>query len=151
MARKYSRSKGKAGSTRPAERKVPSWQTYKPAEVEALIVKLAKEGKPASQIGLVLRDSYGIPDIKAALKKSISVVLKEKNVAPKLPEDISSLLLRVIALQKHFTKNKQDMSAKRGIQLTEAKILRLVRYHKKNGGLAQTWKYDRSNVQLLLK
>ena len=151
MARAYSRSKGKAKSTRPSERKVPQWQSYKPAEVEALIVKLAKEGKPASQIGLILRDSYGVPDVKTAVKKTVSAVLKEKNAAPKLPEDLAALLRRVISLQKHAEKNKQDMTAKRGLQLTEAKVMKLLKYYKAKNVLPATWKYDRSNVQLLLK
>jgi len=151
MARMHSRKKGVAGSTRPAERKTPSWQTYKPAEVEALIEKLAKEGKPTSQIGMILRDTYGVPDVKSTLKKTVLDVLKEKKMAPKLPEDLSSLLRRVVALQKHAGKNKQDMTAKRGIQLTESKILRLIKYYKINKVLPADWKYDRTNVQLLLK
>lgn len=147
----YSRKKGAASSTRPTERKVPSWQKYKPNEIEALIVKLAKEGKQPSQIGLYLRDAYGIPDIKAALKKSITQILKEKNAAGKLPEDLTSLLRQVIALQKHMERNKQDMTAKRGLQLTESKLMRLVKYYKRSKVLPETWMYDRANVQLLLK
>ncbi len=151
MARMYSGKRGVAGSTRPIERKVPSWQKYKTAEVEALILKLAKEGKTPSQIGLVLRDTYGIPDVKATTHKKILGILKEKNMASKLPEDLVALLRRVIALQKHMQANKQDMTALRGTQLTESKILRLVKYYKKTGILPATWKYERENVQLLLK
>ena len=151
MARRYSGAKGQAGSTRPTERKSPSWQSYKGTEVEALVVKLAKEGKAASMIGMILRDSYGIADIKATTKKSITQILKEKNAASKLPEDLTSLLHRVIDLTKHAEKNKQDMSAKRGLQLTESKINRLVKYYKQTKVLPVEWKYDRTNVQLLLK
>jgi small subunit ribosomal protein S15 len=151
MSRMYSRKKGTASSTRPTERKAPAWQQYKPAEVEALIVKLAKEGKPSSQIGLFLRDAYGIPDIRASIKKKIGDVLKEKKVEQKLPEDLTALLRRVIYLQKHMEKNKQDMTALRGMQLTESKIGRLVKYYKRTHVLADAWKYDRDNVQLLLK
>ena len=64
MARMYSRRKGKAGSKKPAKKQVPSWLRYKGKEVELLVVKLAKEGKNPSQIGLHLRDVYGIPDTK---------------------------------------------------------------------------------------
>jgi len=147
----YSGSKGQAKSTRPSVRKAPTWQKYNNTEIEALIVKLAKEGKQASQIGLLLRDVYGVPDVKAIIKKSVSAVLKEKKAAPKLPEDLTSLLRRVISLQKHMEKNKQDMTAKRGIQLTESKINRLVKYYKETGAIADTWSYDRDSVQLLLK
>lgn len=151
MSRMYSRKKGTATSTRPSERKTPAWQKYKAAEVESLIVKLAKEGKTPSQIGLHLRDTYGIPDVKATVKKKVLEILKEKNITSKLPEDLTALLRRVVALQKHMLKNKQDMSALRGIQLTESKIGRIVKYYKRTNVLPATWKYDRENVQLLLK
>ena len=151
MARIYSRKKGKAGSTRPSTRKAPSWQAYKPAEVEALIVKLAKEGKSPSSIGMQLRDTYGVPDVKSTLKKQVLAVLKEKDAAPKLPEDLTSLLRRVIALQKHLDKNHLDESAWRGLTITESKIGRLVKYYKRSKVLPETWVYDKKNVQLLLK
>ncbi|RLI97487.1 MAG: 30S ribosomal protein S15, partial [Candidatus Aenigmatarchaeota archaeon] len=54
MARMYSRDRGKSGSSKPAERKMP-WVKYKKGEIEEIIVKLAKEGRDSSQIGLALR------------------------------------------------------------------------------------------------
>ena len=147
----YSGSRGRASSTRPSVRKAPTWQKYTTTEIESLIVKLAKEGKSASQVGLQLRDVYGVPDVKAIIKKSVSAVLKEKHASSKLPEDLTALLRRVISLQKHMERNKQDMTAKRGVQLTESKIGRLVKYYKKSKVLADSWSYDRDNVQLLLK
>ena len=64
MARMHSRAKGKSRSKKPVEKKLPSWVTYKGDEVELIVAKLAKEGKSPSQIGLFLRDSYGIPDAR---------------------------------------------------------------------------------------
>jgi len=151
MARIYSRKKGKAGSTRPSVRKEPTWQPYKGPEVEALIVKLSKEGKTPSQIGLALRDSYGVPDVKTTTKKQIVQILKEKNITSKLPEDLTALLRRVIDLVKHMGSNKQDMTAVRGLTITESKIGRLVKYYKRTKKLPESWKYSRDNVQLLLK
>jgi ribosomal protein S15P/S13E len=151
MARMYSRKKGKAGSIRPSARKAPHWQKYNASEVEALIVKLAKENKTPSQIGATLRDTYGVPDVKASTKKQVLAIMKEKKVEMKLPEDLTSLMRRVIALQKHMEKNKQDMTAKRGMMITESKILKLVKYYKDNKSLPENWHYSRENVQLLLK
>ncbi len=151
MARVYSRRKGKAGSTRPSVRKAPSWQKYNASEVEALIVKLSKEGKSPSQIGMILRDSYGVPDVKASTKKQVVGILKEKNVSLKLPEDLTALLRRVVDLLKHLEKNHKDESAYRGLGITESKIGRVVKYYKSAKKLPQDWKYDRENVQLLLK
>mgnify|MGYP001184412138 CR=1 FL=1 len=150
MARMYSRKKGKAGSTKPISKDNPVWVSYKPAEVEALIVKLAKQDMSSSKIGLVLRDSYGIPDVKVVLGKKIVQVLKEKKLAKKLPEDITFLIHKHIREMKHFDENKHDMVAKRGLGLTEAKIRRLAKYYKKNGVLPTDWKYDKTRAKLLV-
>ena len=88
MARMYSRKKGKSGSKKPLEIKKHSWIAYGPKEVEMLIAKLAKEGKNSSQIGLMLRDVYGIPDVRSITKKTITQTLKEKNLVGEIPEDL---------------------------------------------------------------
>ena len=150
MARMYSRKKGKSGSKRPYGKSY-TWMTYKPKEIELLVIKLAKEGKAASQIGLMLRDIYGIPDVKSITKKTVSEILEKKDLLPKLPENLTALLKRVIALQKHMESNKKDTTAKRGLQLTESKIRRLVKYYKKSGRLPETWNYDPRRVNLLIE
>jgi small subunit ribosomal protein S15 len=151
MARMYSRKKGKSGSTKPIEKKVQAWVRYKPKEVEMLIVKMAKEGKSNARIGLLLRDSYGIPSVKSLLGKTISRVLDDKKLTSEIPDDLMSLIRRSISLEKHREENKQDMTAKRGEQLTTAKILRLVKYYKGTGRLPASWKFDKSKVRLLIE
>ncbi len=79
MARKYSRKHGKSGSKKPIKKVLPLWLRYKPKEVELLIFKSAKEGKSSSEIGIILRDTYGIPDVRFLCKKKITDILKEKN------------------------------------------------------------------------
>src|SRR3989344_1490328 len=120
MARMHSRKKGKSGSKKPVN-KTYTWMSYKPKEIELLVLKLAKEGKSASEAGIILRDTYGIPDIKSITKKSVSAILKEKELLPKLPENLAQLLKRVISLQKHLEENKKDMTAKRELQFKESK------------------------------
>jgi len=151
MARMYSRKKGKAGSTKPSKKAIPSWMRYKPKEVELLIVKLAKEELTASQIGLHLRDVYGIPDASAILGKKISDVLKEKNLIQTIPEDLVALIKKSILIKKHLEQNRKDMTGKRGLQLTESKINRLVKYYKKTKRLSKDWKYDPTNVRLMVE
>lgn len=151
MARMYSRRKGKSGSKKPFEKKVQAWVRYKPKEVEMLIVKFAKEGKSAAYIGLTLRDTYGVPNVRVLLGKSISDVLKEKQVLPDIPEDIMALIKRTIALEKHRQANKMDMTAKRGEQLTTSKIMRLVKYYKGTGRLPENWKFEKGKVRLLIE
>ena len=148
MARMYSRKRGKSGSTRPAQRKKPSWLRVSEKEIELLISKLAKEGKSASEIGIILRDSYGVPDVKLILGKKITSILEAKKLTKELPEDLFNLIQRVIAIQKHLEANHKDMTAKRGLQLTESKIMRLIKFYKKNGKLDHTWKYDPKNLKI---
>ena len=151
MARMYSRRKGKSGSTKPSKITKLSWVRYKPNEIELLIAKLAKEGKTSSQIGLFLRDVYGIPNIKQISGKSITAILKEKNLLSKIPEDLMALIKRSITLRKHLESNKHDMPAKRGLELTESKIRKLVKYYKKTKKLEKDWKYDQDKIRLLIE
>jgi small subunit ribosomal protein S15 len=151
MARMHSRDRGKAGSNKPVEKNVPSWVSYKPKEVEALIVKLAKQEKQATEIGLILRDSYGIPNVKALLGKKVCEVLKDKKLATKIPEDLSSLIKRDIELMKHLEANHKDMTAKRGLQLTESKIKRLIKYYKTKNIIDKNFIFDRNKAKLLLE
>jgi len=58
---------------------MPSWIKMKPDEIKEIIVKFANEGKSPSQIGLVLRDKYGVPKTKL-LGKSIREILEESQV-----------------------------------------------------------------------
>ena len=150
MARMHSRARGKSGSTRPTKKAVPTWVRYKPKEVELLVTKLGKEKKSLSEIGMVLRDVYGIPSVKLLTKKSISEILTEKKVLPEMPEDMMALIKKNIELKKHLDENKKDMVAKRGLQLTESKIKRLEKYYKKTTRLSKDWKYDPEKVRLLI-
>ena len=149
MARMHSRDKGKSKSTRPSTREKKEWVRYKAKEVELLILKLAKEGNKASRIGLILRDSYGIPSVKDIIGKGISHVLKEYDLLDEIPEDLLNLIKRSVKLKKHFEENRQDKTAKRGSQLTDSKINRLIKYYKKTGALSKDWKYDENRFKLI--
>jgi len=151
MARMYSRKKGKSGSKKPIKPTVPTWVRYKAKEVELLIVKLAKEGHSPSEIGIILRDTYGIPDEKRVSGKKITKILKEKNLQTKLPEDLTALIKKAVKIIKHTEENKTDKTAKRGLQLTESKIKRLTKYYKKTDRLPSKWKYDPNKVKLLME
>ncbi len=146
----HSRRKGKSGSKKPLK-KSHSWMSYKPKEIELLIVKFGKEGNTPSQIGLILRDVYGIPDVKTITKKSITDILEKRKLLSDLPENLTALLKRVIDLQKHLEENKKDLVAKRGLTLTESKIRRLVKHYKKSGRLPQDWHYNPKRVNLLVE
>ena len=151
MARRYSGKKGQSGSTKIPTDKVPSWVNYKEKEVELLITKLAKEGKSSAEIGLVLRDSYGIPSVKALTKKSISQIMIEKKVYPQLPEDLVNAIKSALNIREHLDENKKDMTAKRGLEIAESKIRRLVKYYKNNGKVEESWKYNPKTAKLYIQ
>jgi small subunit ribosomal protein S15 len=138
----HSRKKGKHGSKKPAKKTAPSWIRYKSKEVELLIAKIAKEGKSISQIGILLRDVYGIPSVSALCGKSISAVIKEKKLLPEVPEDLTALFRKYASIIKHLENNKHDETAARGLLLTESKINRLTKYYKRTGRIPQAWKFD---------
>ena len=54
-------------------------------------------------------------------------------------------------VQGHMERNKQDMTALRGMQLTEAKIKRLVKYYKRTEVLGRDWKYDTERLKMFLE
>ena len=129
MATLYGRGRGKARSHAPKPEKY-HWFNMKPEEIEKLVVDLAEKGLSLSKIGLILRDSYGVYSIKAITGKKIKKILEEKGIEVE-PYELVALEKRIKALKKHLEKNKKDTRAKRGLQLTEAKLRRLQKYYKK--------------------
>ncbi len=151
MARIHARRKGSSCSKRPLINENPAWVTISATEIEDLVAKLAKDGNVSAKIGLILRDQYGVPDVKLATGKTVTQIMKEKGVSPALPEDLSNLMRRAIDLNVHLRDNKGDISNTRGLLLIEAKIRRLERYYKKEGVLPEDWKYSLSTAELMLK
>jgi len=123
----------------------------KPAEIEEAIVHLANEGHSASEIGMILRDQYGIPKTGKVMGKKLSAILKEHKLLHKIPEDLMSLIRKSVALRAHLERNKKDMSAKRGLMLTVSKIRALEKYYKKKGKLPMQWRYSPETAALLAK
>ncbi len=134
--------KGKSHSIRPVSRRPPNWCKYEPEEVEAFIIKLAKEGHNLSSIGTILRDQYAIPLAKPITSKSISQTLKSADLAPTMPEDLGNLMKKAQRMAVHMEKYKKDAHNKRSMVLIEAKIHKLSRYYKKAGVLPKNWKYE---------
>ncbi|HLC01329.1 MAG TPA: 30S ribosomal protein S15 [Candidatus Bathyarchaeia archaeon] len=134
--------KGKSHSIRPVSRRPPSWCKYQPEEVEAFIIKHAKEGHSLSGIGTILRDQYAIPLVKPITGKSISETLEASGLKPSMPEDLGNLIKKATSLSVHMEKNKKDLHNKRSMQIIEARIHKLSRYYKREGVLPKNWKYE---------
>jgi len=141
MARIHARKRGKSGSKRPVKTDV-SFTNLKPKEIEKNIVEWAKEGKSKSVIGLILRDTYAVPSVKKLTGKSISQILEENQVYPKIPEDLDFLIKKMKALKKHLETNTRDVHNKRGLLLLESKIRRMIKYYKRVGKVDKSWSYN---------
>ena len=150
MAKMHSRARGKSGSTKPVK-KVQSWAPYKGADVEKLVVKYAKAGKSTSEIGLVLRDAYGVGSVKALAGKTVSQILDEKGLTKELHEDLLNLIKKMVLIQRHLEKNKHDQFAKRGLLLTNSKIRRLVKYYQRTERLPEGWKLNMDRLKMYLE
>ena len=145
----YARKKGKSRSNRPQIAAV--WVGYSPEEVERLVVKLSKDGLQSAQIGLVLRDQYGIPLVRAVTKKTIGQILVENQLGSKIPEDLFNLLKKAVRLHAHLLLNKRDAHGKRGLELMESKIRRLIKYYIVTEKLPADWAYNAETAKLIVE
>ncbi|MHC1636457.1 MAG: 30S ribosomal protein S15 [Candidatus Methanospirareceae archaeon] len=150
MARLYTSKRGRSGSKKPVRKEPPEWVELSPEEVEEKVVELYRKGLSTSEIGMVLRDSYGVPSVALVTGKKITKILKEHNLAPAIPEDLRNLIRRALRIRKHLDIHKKDFHNKRALQLTEAKIGRLVRYYKKEKVLPEDWEYKPEIAEFII-
>ncbi len=61
MGRMHSKGNGISRRSLPYRKAPPSWVQISASDLTEQIIKLAKKGSSPSQIGVLLRDSYGIP------------------------------------------------------------------------------------------
>ncbi|XP_075249843.1 small ribosomal subunit protein uS15-like [Convolutriloba macropyga] len=150
MGRVYGPGKGISGSAIPYCRVVPSWLKLSAEECINHITKLAKKGLSPSQIGVVLRDSHGVPQVKFLTKNKILRILKTKGMAPEIPEDLYHLIKKAVSMRTHLDRNRKDKDSKYRLILVESRIHRLARYYKKNRQLPPTWKYESKTAAALV-
>ncbi|MCS3923341.1 30S ribosomal protein S15 [Methanosalsum natronophilum] len=150
MAKMHTRKKGKSMATRPYRTEAPSWSQMEEDELTTIIVNLWNEGNSTSEIGMILRDRYGIPDSTLITSKKITTVLKENDVDLPLPEDLENLIIKAIRMRKHLALNNHDVHNKRALQNTESKIRRLVKYYKASKVLPEDWKYKPATAEMLI-
>ena len=103
----------------------PEWIAYSNEEIEEFIVKFKREGKTASQIGVILRDQYGIPSVKEVTGEKITQILKRNGQAEEYPEDLMNLIRRAVNIRDHLEENPKDLHGKRGLTIIESRIRRL--------------------------
>jgi len=128
-----------------------TWVRIKPNEIKKLVIKYAKQGKFPSQIGIILRDEYGIPNVKQLTGKNITGILEEANFKIEPPENLRALIKKSLQLKDHLEEHQHDYPAKRSLAKTEARIRKLAKYYKEKGKLDRNWKYQPEKVKLMLQ
>uniref|UniRef100_A0A915INL9 Small ribosomal subunit protein uS15 n=1 Tax=Romanomermis culicivorax TaxID=13658 RepID=A0A915INL9_ROMCU len=150
MGRMHNPGKGISQSALPYRRSVPAWLKMNPDDVKEMTCKLAKKGLRPSQIGVILRDSHGVAQVRWVTGNKILRILKAKGLAPEIPEDLYHLIKKAVQIRKHLERNRKDRDGKFRLILVEARIHRLARYYKTKRMLPPTWKYESSTASALV-
>jgi small subunit ribosomal protein S15 len=150
MARMHARRRGKSGSVRPQRDDPPAWSTTDAAEIEQLVIDLNKKEKSSAEIGTILRDQYAVPDVKLATGRRVVEILEANGLGTEIPEDLRNLIVKALGMRKHLAENKNDVHNKRQLNLTEAKVRRLVKYYVGSKRLPAGWVYKPETAEILL-
>ncbi|EPQ02543.1 40S ribosomal protein S13 [Myotis brandtii] len=92
MGRVHAPGKGLSQSALPYRCSVPTWLKLTSDDVKEQIYILAKKGPTPSQIGVILRDSHGVVQVRFVTGSKILRILKSKGPAPDLPENLNHLI-----------------------------------------------------------
>lgn len=150
MGRMHNPGKGISRSSLPYRRTNPSWVKHEPETVKVEIHKLARRGFTPSQIGVMLRDQMGIPNINALTGAKVLRVLKTAGLAPELPEDLYQLIKKAVNIRRHLERNRKDKDSKFRLILVESRIHRISRYYKLRKTLPANWKYESKTASALV-
>lgn len=124
------------------------WVTYEKDEIEALIAKLAKDGNSSAMIGQLLRDQYGVPNVRKFGIRTAKVV--QATVPREIPEDLFSLLKQAVGVHKHLEAKKKDAKARHAVDRIESKIRRLVKFYVREKKLPKDWAYSREKAKMIV-
>merc|ERR1712166_524613 len=108
MGRMHSKGKGISRRCLPYRKRPPSWVQISSSDLSEQIVKMAKRGSSPSQIGVVLRDQYGVPQVKSVTGQKILRILKVCGVAPNLPEDLYHLIKKKPSMLENILRNSEQ-------------------------------------------
>jgi small subunit ribosomal protein S13e len=139
-----------SGSAIPYKRTPPTWLKMSAEEVSEQICKYSKKGLTPSQIGVVLRDQYGVGQVQHVTGTKVARILKANGLASQLPEDLYFLIKKAISVRKHLEKSRKDKDAKFRLILIESRIHRLARYYKRAKVLPPNFKYDSATASALI-
>ncbi|MCR4285102.1 MAG: hypothetical protein NUV97_03620 [archaeon] len=96
----------------------PTWVKINESELKKVIAELAEKNAP-SQIGLILRDQYGIPTTKVfgkKLKRYLTELGIERN------ENLENAEKKVAGIKEHLKSNLTDRKAKHKLQKAQSRL-----------------------------
>jgi len=147
----YTSSKGASGSSKPFVEGAPEWSNTDKAEIEEIILNLARQGKSSAEIGTILRDQHAVPDVRLVLGERLSSVMEAADASGTYPEDMMNLMRKVVNLLDHLGENRKDLHNRRALEIMESKIRRLAKYYSSEGKIPSDWKYQRDQVRLMVE
>ena len=150
MGRMHSNGKGIARSAKPYKRTPSSWMKLSAGDVSEVVCKLAKKGHTPSQIGVLLRDTHAVGQIRSITGANVVRILKSNGLAPSMPEDLYHLIKKAVSVHKHLEHNRKDKDSKFRLILIESRIHRLARFYKTTKRLPPQWKYDSRSASALV-
>eukprot|EP00069_Balaena_mysticetus_P014666 bmy_22375T0 len=112
QGRIHAPGKGLSQLALPYRHSIPIWLKLTSDDVKEHIYKLAKKGLTPSQIGVILRGSHGVAQVRFVTGNKILRILKSKRLAPDLPEELYHLMKKPVAVRKHLERNRKDKDAK---------------------------------------
>jgi|SRR3989338_5872510 len=119
-------AKVKESEKQEKEKKTP--ERAKVEDVTPIVIDLGKKGNTPSQIGMILRDKYGVQKAKL-LGKKVTKILRENNIEYK--DDLKFVEDKLKKIETHIGQNKQDKKAKREVVKYVSLKKRLIVYNQK--------------------
>ena len=150
MGRQHTPGKGISKSAKPYKRAPPSWLKISAYDVEEHVCKLSKKGLYPSQIGVILRDSNGIAQVRSVTGQKILRILKARGLAPEIPEDLYILIKKAVQVRSHLERNRKDKDSKFRLILIESRIHRLARYYRMSRKLSPNFRYESATANTLV-
>ncbi len=114
------------------------WEMPDNEEIKKIVQGLSDKGVSLSEIGMVLRDQYAVPNVRLVTNKKLKEITDKKGM---MPDDISALIAKADNLKKHLKSSPKDRSNRRGLQILLSKINRLARYYKRKGIVSDEFHY----------
>ena len=120
MGRMFGPGKGMSSTTLPYRRRAPSWFKLKPEDLSEQFRKLAKKGMTPSSIGVTLRDSFDVAQVKMFTTIKFLRILKKKGLAPSIPEDLFFLVKKGVSMQLSIEEPVEPDCTKYSVSSTRA-------------------------------